>query len=433
MSEMKLTNIEDNYLTKESVPVLIEKCCSFVELNLIRDRSFYTNCYNLTYKTSQRNNKTIVNKLLTDRQYELQTFSQGSVTTSDTILYALNQFFSEYVNDRHLKVLIKAASKSFDISPEMASNIVNGALASELGIPFNEVALKKFLQKQSSHNPVFHSILKRFCIHFNLLASYTYKNAMDAEYLANFLLSIMFDLRGFIDANSPFVLDKFKLGVSASKFNSDEVYVIVKRLLTDLIIAMTAKCTNLFGLKENYLKIQIEMIEKSIDFREEKRDPSRSGDNLLLTVCYESVTDKGGKSFQLNACSSYTVGEALEKAKLEFGLEDSKYLSLFEVKSENQGNVERALAVKDILIDSLSRWSLFQLYIKYNFVEIELEKLVSDPMLRNFYEECEVLVMCQGCGNYQGDNNGQCGFKSVHKKWRKSYISIQSNAVKIYK
>lgn len=425
MSEMKFTNIEDNYLTKESVPVLIEKCCSFVELNLIRDRSFYTNCY-LT-KTSQRNNKAIANKLLTDRQYELQTDQEH--VTSDTILYALNQFFSDHVNERHLRVLIKASSKSFDVRPGIVSNILVDTLG-DGGIPFDEIALKKFLQKQAYQNPVFHSILKRFCIHFNLLANYTYKNAMDAEYLANFLLSIMFDLRSFIDNNSLFVLDKFKLG--ASVLDTDQVYVIAKRLLTDLIIAMTDKCTNLFGLKENYLKIQIEMIEKSIDFREEKLEVAKSVDNLLLTICYAGETD-GEKSFQLNATSSCTVGEALEKAKLEFGLEESKYLSLFEVHAENRRKVERALAVNDLLINSLSRWSLFQLCVKFNYVEVELEKLVSDPMLRDFYEECEVLIMCQGCGDYQENNKGQCSSRSIHKRWRKSYISIQNNAVKIFK
>ena len=418
---MKFTSIEDNYLTKESVPILIEKCCSFVEMNLIREKTLYSNLCNLT-KSNQRNNKLIANKLLVDKQYELQ-LDQCSVT-SDTIVFALNQFFSNYIQDFHLQVLIKACSKVFTVDQQTASNIIDGTVKSEELI-VNEIDLKRFLQKQSYINPVFYSIIKRFCIHFNLLANYTYKNAMDVEYLTDFLLSYMFDLRTFIDKNSIFVMDKLML---KNRFNPDEVYVITQRLLKVLVIRMTEKCISLFGLKESYLKIQIEMIEKSIDLRMENLN-LKNESSLLLTICYHGMD--GEKSFQLNADSFYTVGQALEKAKLEFGFVDSKYLSLFEVCSGNQCILERALPVTGILVNSLSRWSSFHLSIKYNLIEVELENRVSDPMLNDFYEECEVQLLCKNCREGLTKVNN-CNF-GQHRKWKKCYISVQNNSIKIIK
>jgi hypothetical protein len=220
-------------------------------------------------------------------------------------------------------------------------------------------------------------------------------------------------------------MDKLML---KNRFNPDEVYVITQRLLKVLVIRMTEKCISLFGLKESYLKIQIEMIEKSIDLRMEKLN-LKNESSLLLTICYHGMD--GEKSFQLNADSFYTVGQALEKAKLEFGFVDSKYLSLFEVCSGNQCILERALPVTGILVNSLSRWSSFHLSIKYNLIKIELENRVSDPMLNDFYEECEVQLLCKNCREGLTKVNN-CNF-GQHRKWKKCYISVQNNSIKIIK
>lgn len=394
-----------------------------MEMNLILQNRFYQN----TIVNSTVKLQSINSKLLTDRKFELHT------ATTESILFFFTHFFCEYIQEKHFEILIRASSKLFSITPKTVRDIIDNVDLNKFEL--NEANLTMFLQKQIHHNPVFYCTLRRMCIHLNLLTHYTYKNDMHILYLADFLTSLIFDLENYMKKNFHSVLNK--IGLNEGDFSYEKALKIVRYLVTGLLATMIENCVSIFGLKSNYLKIQIEMIETSFDVKSiksklvEATDLRQSDQTFLITIFYNEIDS--GQSFQLNADRSYTCEQALMRAKSEFGFTESKYLSLFEVSVENEGLLERPLAVDEMLIECLSSWTSFNLCVRNNIIDIELEKIGGGMTVRNFYEECEVMVLCRGCGSFLDSRKvNQCN-STVHRKWKKCYLLIQGNLVKIFR
>ena len=404
-SQMKFNSIEDQYLSKENVPLLIEKCCSFVELHLMTEKSFYNDS---ALKVNQKL-KYLHTRLLSEKKFELEE-NIGSAS----VLYFLKHFFTTYISDKHLGIFVRKLSTLFDFNVVMAAKISQ--------VQLNKLDdLKVLLDKQIHRNSVFYHTLKRVCIHLNLITHYTYKNDMNIDYLVDLFVTFLFDLSGYTAKNSSFLLDNFKL--SHEKFSDKELYEILRHLLDKLFVSMIENCQYLFNLKENFLKIQIEMIERSFDLKnmnkpqlcDPKHESNANIQNFLLTIyMYDK---KSGRSFQLsNVDCAFTCRQALMCAKQEFKLDDSKYLSLFEVHDSDHGcMLERPLSVNAVLMNELSSWTSFYLCVKYNMLEMQVNNLD----LLNAYEECEFLVYCEN--------------SSMHKRWKTGYLSIQNNMLRVFK
>ena len=401
-SQMKFNSIEDQYLSKENVPLLIEKCCSFVELHLMTEKSFYNDS---ALKVNQKL-KHLTTRLLSEKKFEFE-----ENISSASILYFLKHFFTAYIRDKHLTIFVRKLPTLFDLNAEKISQSRLNKLDD----------LKVLLDKQIHRNSVFYHAIKRVCIHLNLITHYTYRNDMNINYLVDLFVTFMFDLNGYIAKNYSFLLDNFSL--SHEKFSHKELYKILRVLLSKVLSSMIENCQYLFNLKENFLTIQIEMIERSFDLKninkpqlaDLKHEQNAIIQNFLLTIYLNDK--KSGRSFQLNNVDySFTCGQALACAKQEFKLEDSKYLSLFEVHDSDQSCLlERPLSVNAVLINELSSWSSFYLCVKYNMLEMQVDNLD----LLNIYEECEFLVYC--------DNS------LMHKRWKTGYLSIQNNMLRVFK
>ncbi len=366
-AHLKFTSLDDHYLTRDSVPLLIEKAFSFTELNLILEPRLYQ--ANSAPRSTPRLHQTYT-KLLSDRKFELQ----PTTASSQTLLFCLGRFFADYIDSRHSKALIRAAAKS------------------------STADLKAYLSRVLDTLPTFYHTLKRVCVHMNLVGRYTYKNDMTTQFLASFVSSL-------------FTLDRSTCSTQVQS-------------VTKLLEALIENCTELFDLRDTYLKIQVEMIEMSFDLRSLRLAAASSRERFfLVTVFHEE------KSFQLNVAEDFTCRQVMMQARDVFGLDESRFLSLLEVFGESSpvGLLERPLSGEAGLIESLSKWESFHLRVKRDVVGAECEKMGGAFVLEKCYEECEVRVVCDGCRRRGGQCAGGCG------KWKKCFLSVEERTARIFK
>ncbi len=354
--KMNFTCIDDQYLTRDSVPILIEKTLSFIELNLVLDPNIYliSSLPQSTPKLSK-----VYDSLLKEKNFYLQ-------ATSETIVFCLRRFFKNYINKKHSEFFRKAFFKKKD--------------------------LKIYLNKMARTSPTFYHTLKRLCIHMNLVSQYSYKNDMSTLSLANFISSFLFNL------------------------NNDKEIKEVNSLLETLI----KNCTEFFNLESTYLKKQLDIIEKYLDFKRLKLVENCT-DKFLVTVFYEE------KSCQLKILKDTTCKEVMVQAKEVLGIGEAKYLNLFEVlcrsKTADEFLMERPLTDDARLIMSLAKWESFDLRVKMNSVQMECERTELDGVFRmeHLCEECEMTV-------------GICGeAMSRQTKWKKRFLGVEDGIVKIFK
>ena len=106
-STMNLQTINDQYLTRDNVPIFIEKLCSYVEFNFALEIEFYS-----VARLVKNNMKSIglMNKLLKEKGYELNALTSDSVNP----LNLFKSFFNVYFTSKHLVLLIKSFEKLFD-------------------------------------------------------------------------------------------------------------------------------------------------------------------------------------------------------------------------------------------------------------------------------------------------------------------------------
>lgn len=112
-SQMSLYTINEQYLTRENVPIFIEKLCSYVEFNFISEKEYYS-----VTKFVKNNVKSIglMNKLLKEKGYEL-----NALTDSVNPLNLFKSFFATYFTQKYLVLMIKSFEKLFDNSSELGN------------------------------------------------------------------------------------------------------------------------------------------------------------------------------------------------------------------------------------------------------------------------------------------------------------------------
>ena len=111
-TQMNFISLNDQYLTKENVPILIEKLCSFVEFNYILDKQYYSG---LKIMKNNSKSNSLMNKLLKEKGYELNLHSD-----SLNSLNVFKSFFSTYFIQKYGILFVKSFAKFFDATSEHA-------------------------------------------------------------------------------------------------------------------------------------------------------------------------------------------------------------------------------------------------------------------------------------------------------------------------
>ena len=272
---------------------------------------------------------------------------------------------------------------------------------------------------------MFQQTFKRICIHLNIVLHFHSYNHINVYDLITLFSSIL--------------------------LNGAETTFDLERVLKDC----TENCTQFFALKSDYLHIQYKMAEKSIKLKELTERMSTCQllpeSKFLLTIYLFHKHSE--QSFQLNVDSSFTCKDVLMMARSEFNLCESKYWSLFEVfdseqhKMLNESNssslsnailLERLMPVSARLMGTLSKWNSFNLVVKTNFIQIDLEKffLTGDSFQcpLSFRDDCESLIICESCGFYRNANKvAACSHETSHKKWIKSFVHVHNANVVLSK
>jgi len=388
MSKIECTYLEEQYLSKDDYPLLVEKCFSCIEMNFIAEKKFYFNLVDHSpinlKKVSQ-----LYQRLLKEKDFELEVKKINPIL----LLNVVRMFFTNFVQSFHLSML-----NHVDIATS----------GSQL------LAL--------SNNSVFFNMFKRICIHLNIILNFKNYNQINVYDLTTLFASMLLS-------------------------NAREIAFDFEMVLRNF----TENCSQAFNLKNEYLQIQYKMAEKSIRLKEITEKPTVSQSQLLLPESKFLLTiylfhKHSEQSFQINVDSNFTCKDVLLLARNEFGLCDSKYWSLFEVFDSEQHKMlneshsaslnnlillERILPISSKLINSLSKWNSFNLVIKSNFIQIDLEKLFltkadSFQCPLSFRDDCESLVICENCGFYRTSKVSLCHHETSHKKWIKSSIIVQN-------
>ena len=100
MCKLECATLEDQYLSKDDYPLLVEKCFSCVEMNFIADPKFY---FNLASQSPINVKKValLYQKLLRERDFELEAKKLNPIL----ILNIVRMFLANFVNSSHLTLL----------------------------------------------------------------------------------------------------------------------------------------------------------------------------------------------------------------------------------------------------------------------------------------------------------------------------------------
>lgn len=265
---------------------------------------------------------------------------------------------------------------------------------------------------------IFYETLKRLCLHLNYVAKYSYLNEMYAGYLASLFSKLIHDSKLEIKGDLKLVLECL-----INNFNV------------------------LFDMSKDDLIAQYRVFDKLL-----KNKYIKNNNNFLITIfLFHKYSEQ---SFQLQIDSAFTCKDALLKAQKEFNFYESKYWSLFEVFDyeqhlslngikfdpfkQNCVLLERILPTKARLIESISNWNSFCFVVKYNFIQIDLERFYpinenESLNYRSFFDKCQYMILCEQCGAFRtsfNTLNTQCT-SSVHKKWQNADFILRSAILKI--
>lgn len=265
------------------------------------------------------------------------------------------------------------------------------------------IDLIKSLKLDFKNFPVLFSIIKRITAHLVLISRYETMNQHSLEYLGNLFTQLM--------------------NVHEINFNLDYYLLNYK---------------NVFGLSEDYFKLQANIVDKLIAMKNNKPVvPTETRFSNYLTNIY--LERKSSCTFfQISITSTTKPKEILVRAAREFNLVGKMSLSLLEIMdnqfcnlnhedlSSDCGNflLERALPINSVLINNCHEWCKFNLVVKKNaFTNVNhLNSAAS------FHDACSSLSLCaSGCLHNLKVNCVQ----EWHKKWRSSYLSIQNACIRI--
>ncbi|CAM6000914.1 unnamed protein product [Sphagnum balticum] len=384
LSRPGFKSIEDQYLAKNDVPILVEKCCSFIELNCLDEKGFYSNVY--LANTGTTNNKfmsamsksgllketckkldgkqisALSKRLEEEREFELTTHDE--TTSPIIVLNILRRFLSKHVlkrhsaafNDSYREILVRNKENNTNLSLIVES--INRS-------PDFAERVKRILRAQSKQNSVYFNLLKRVCMHLHLIAQFKKLNEMDSCYLANIFSTFLF----YLDSSQHMDGRHHRrrkpnndAAMKALNYTPDLLNQLKNEKLFFIIFleALTDNFGIMFDVKQDYLAMQTKMIEKSIylknllnqqstaqqqptnEFSFTTRNLSSSNDDqksskFLLNIYLFSK--KLERSFLVNVNGRTKCRDILELAKLEFKLDESKYWCLFEVFDNEQLNL----------------------------------------------------------------------------------------------
>lgn len=464
-TQMNFISLNDQYLTKENVPILIEKLCSFVEFNYILDKQYYSG---LKIMKNNSKSNSLMNKLLKEKGYELNLHSD-----SLNSLNLFKSFFSTYFIPKYGILFVKSFAKFFDATSEQAlknnldkysnkqdfanSKISFSALQkneyqieTEYEILINLEKFRNFLYKQSQTNATFYYTLRRIFIHLYLISKFKEINKMNEKYLAEIFSPLLFDIK-----STPQLI--ISLRQSIEQLNFKETFDFTKYFMfenifnfyfTQLTKCLIENCQFLFNLKENYLQTQLKIIERSFELNKMNRfsllnNIVEKKIKYLITIYVENK--KNEKSFQFSIDSDTTCQDILQ-------LNDfSRNFSLFEIfdceqhkliagkfySANNSDSIclQRLLPLNLKLFEILSKWNKFYLCLKKDEEQI----LDQSPESFEFDEKCEFILYCRNCGYFNNYNNksndtlSECNYNSHHKKWKNTHLFIQNETIKIFK
>jgi hypothetical protein len=289
-------------------------------------------------------------------------------------------------------------------------------------IYINAEKLKSFLFKISQTNLAFYSTLKRISIHLHLITIYKDKNKMNSEYLTDIFVPILFNLQ------SASLITPVKQFIERLEFKrsfdfASQYEAIIKFYLSKLIRYMIDNCANVFNLKENYLKTQIKMIERSFEMNKINLNRlSVKLDNLKYSITIYIDDKRKEQSFQANIDSETTCMSVLESIPES----SSKNMCIVEVLDCEKIRLLRLLPMDLKLIGNLSKWNSFNLCAKKCLVPVQQSESQTRLNLNNQCEKCEIVQLCKNCAS------STCQ-ESTHNKWKTCYLYIQNDSIKISK
>ena len=438
LTKMGFKTLEDQLLDKNNVPILVDKCCSFIELNFMDEKAFYSSdgLAHLMFKENKselRKLQGVLVKLEKERDFELS----SSEFTSTQILFVLSKFLQNAKIDAALSSRpYRTAFRTTQLkSPESIDKILN------------------ILKQQAAQTPCFYHVLKRLCLHLFLISKFTSKNQ-----LTSIALSTLF---------APFLFST--LSVSPGK-HKDLDLTVERTFFVHLLDHLVQNFTNLFQVSDDFIQVQFKMIEKSIylknlnkstiskfnTFSLETQTSVEPSTKFLITIF---LFDKNSEqSFQANVDAKFKCKSVLEMAKKEFKLDESKYWCLFEVldhehlslKNNNSMSsldlsstsaldisttedpqpttlLERLLPVNASLLDSLSTWATFYLCVKCNHIQIDIEKsfITSTNLNMNDYNVYKAIDECEFLSN-SSDKSTSPNDSPVSRRHRGSESSVES-------
>ena len=458
-TEMNSNTIEDQYLTKDNVPIYMEKCCSFAEFKLINQDDLYS-ANSSTLRSNIARSQSLARKLLEDKNFDLS----SDEPSPGLILALFKEFFNKYFETKYLALLLRGFSDLFDINNfqnfliEQSSNPHRSYLETINSITVNFDKFESLLQKIQSSCPIFYHTFKRICIHLKLVSKF--KKNLNVINLSDLFSGLFFDLKNFSNSDKPF-FNLLQLLKENFKISIEPDYCL-KIFLCKIIELSILNCVELFGLKKDYMIIQEKMIEKSLEMRNNSvfKSPFKiEKKNILLTIYFEDK--KMSQSFQLNADTSLTCKSVLNSCIQMFKLNGSDNWSLFEVFDhqqhrlmssilpsnlqtnkantfENQLPLKRALTNDSKILEVLSTWSSFYVCVKLSDLQTDhsLENLCSMNGFNAIYES-KMMLFCEICGCFKVSDVSNLNVREcsslLHKRWSNSYLSLFKDSVKIYK
>ncbi|CAF0779442.1 unnamed protein product [Brachionus calyciflorus] len=368
--KLEFKSIEEQYLDKDNCVLLVEKCCSFIELNFLTQANFYP----INFKFFKKG-PDLYSKLKRDKNFKIET----KRTKIDLILTCLKIFFSKYVKKFHGEVLDKENLKSLSES-------------------------------------VFFSTLKRVILHLNFVHNYKNLNKMNLEDLSKLYTNIIFGDNTEINLVNMIENCEDYFGLKKGYLNFQ--YQIFDRFtkLKNLELVNLDTSSNRNFLITIYLfhKHSEQSFQLQIDENFTCKDALiKAKDEFNL---YES---KYWCLFEIFDHEQHLALQGLPQEKSSILLErvlPSKAKLIESISNWNSFNF-------------IVKYNQIQIDFERFYITNEAYNLG----MSSFLDKCQCLVLCNICGifrtSFSKHSSGSCS--SWHKKWTNSILSVRNANLKL--
>lgn len=180
---LEFRSFEEQLLNRENCVLLVDKCCSFIELYHITD----PNVLHILGEKSSKKYTSLMNKLERDRCAKLE----SKDCSPESVAKVLKKFFSKHIRNFH----------------------------SDLNL---------FDQNQNS---VFYSTIKRIAIHINLVSYYHFLNQVSKDSMCQFFQNLIF-------ANKKFEILKFLVDNCQDYFHLEEGFLESQLAILNKVIKL---------------------------------------------------------------------------------------------------------------------------------------------------------------------------------------------------